>query len=129
MIGWWEVRRIPFNLIVGTAGLLTCIVVGVVALGSDLLFHSEFGLPNPPAFSLIGILLYGIGANICYTGGWIAELVVRRIWRTESDRFATLTFSLALVFSVLLTLTPAILVGAAGIFRLLSHLFGTGHNR
>ncbi|MFZ0818839.1 MAG: hypothetical protein WAM91_02135 [Candidatus Acidiferrales bacterium] len=78
---------------------------------------------------MIGILLYGIGANICYTGGWIAELVVRRIWRTESDRFATLTFSLALVFSVLLTLTPAILVGAAGIFRLLSHLFGTGHNR
>jgi hypothetical protein len=32
LIGWWEARRVPFNLIVGTAGILTCIVVGVVAL-------------------------------------------------------------------------------------------------
>ena len=122
MIGWWEARRIPFNLIVGSVGILTCIVVGVVGLGSELLFNSEFGVPNPPLFALIGIILYGIFANVCFTGGWVTELIVRRLWPREADRFATLSFSLGVVFSVLLTLAPAIIVGAAGIFRLVSHL-------
>src|SRR5215472_2059949 len=29
-IGWWEARRVPFNLIVGSAGIFTCIVMGVI---------------------------------------------------------------------------------------------------
>ena len=124
VIGWWEARRIPFNLIVGSVGILTCMVVGVVALGSEILFNSEFGLPNPPAVALIGIIIYGILANVCFTGGWVAELIVRRLWPREADRFATLSFSLGVIFSVLLTLIPAIIVGAAGIFRLVSHLRG-----
>jgi hypothetical protein len=126
-IGWWESRRIPFNLIVGSAGILSCIVVGVVGLGSEILFGSEFGLPNPPLFALIGVLIYGIMANVCFTGGWIAELVIRRIWPHEADRFASRSFSLGLIFSVLLTLTPAIVIGAGGIFGLLAHLFRTLH--
>ena len=36
----------------------------------------------------------------------IAEIVVSKLWPQEADRFATLSFSLGLVFSVLLTLTP-----------------------
>ena len=121
-IGWWESRRIPFNLIVGSAGILSCITIGIVGLGSEILFGSEFGIPNPPAFALIGILIYGIMANVCFTGGWIAELVVRRIWPREADRFASTSFSLGLVFSVLLTLTPGIVIGAGGIFGLLKHV-------
>ena len=33
VIGWWEARRVPFNLIVGSAGILSCIVAGVVGAG------------------------------------------------------------------------------------------------
>lgn len=123
-IGWWEARRIPFNLIVGSAGIFTCIVVGIVALGSEVLFHREFGLPNPPLFALMGIVIYGILANVCFSIGWVAELIVRRIWPREADRFATLSFSLGVIFSVLLTLAPGFLVGAGGIFKLLNHLRG-----
>jgi len=79
-IGWWEARRIPFNLIVGSVGILTCVIVGIVGLGSEVLFHSEFGLPNPPLFALFAVIIYGILANACYTGGWVAELIVRKIW-------------------------------------------------
>jgi hypothetical protein len=124
VIGWWEVRRIPFNLIVGIAGLITCVVVGVAALGAEILFHSEFGLPDPPGFALIGMIIYAILANVCFTGGWIAELVVREVWPQEADRFATLSFSLGMVFSVLLTLAPAVLVAAGGFFKLVKHLLG-----
>jgi hypothetical protein len=42
----------------------------------------------------------------------------------EADRFATTSFSLGLIFSVLLTLTLGIFLGIAGIFALLGHLFG-----
>ena len=128
-IGWWESRRIPFNLIVGSAGILSCISVGVVGLGSEILFGSEFGLPDPPAFALIGILIYGIMANICFTGGWLAELVIRKIWPREADRFASTSFALGLVFSVLLTLTPGIVIGAGGVFGLLGHLFHALHKQ
>jgi hypothetical protein len=129
IIGWWESRRIPFNLIVGSAGILSCIVVGIVGAGSSLLFNSDFGLPGSPLFTVFGILIYGTVANICFTGGWLVELLVRKIWPREADRFATSSFSLGLVFSVLLTLAPGIVIGAAGIFGLLGHLFGVIHTQ
>lgn len=127
VIGWWEARRIPFNLIVGSAGFLSFIVMGIVATGSFFLFNSDFGLPDPPLFALFGVVIYGIMANVCFTAGWLVELVIRKIWPAEADRFATLTFSLGLVFSVLLTLTPGIVVGSVGVFGLLGHLLGLPH--
>jgi hypothetical protein len=127
VIGWWETRRVQFNLIVGSAGIVSCVVIAIVGAGSYFLFDSDFGLPDPPVFALFGILLYGILANACFTGGWVAELIVRKIWPIEADRFATLSFSLGLAFSVLLTLVPGIVVGAVGAFGLIGHLIGVVH--
>jgi hypothetical protein len=124
IIGWWELRRIPFNLIVGSAGILTCIVVFVLALSSSIFFGVDFGLPDPPIFLVIGIVLYGIAANIFFTGGWVVELIVRKFRPVEADRFAETTFPLGLIFSVLLTLTPGIVIGIAGIFALIRHSHG-----
>jgi hypothetical protein len=126
-IGWWEVRRIPYNLIVGCAGIVTCIVIAIIGLGSYFFFNSDFGLPGSPLLAVFGVIIYGFLANLCYTGGWIAELIVRRAWPEEADKFASRTFLLGLLFSVLLTLTPAIVVGVAGIFELASHILGTVH--
>jgi hypothetical protein len=127
VIGWWETRRIPYNLIVGSAGIFTCIVIAIVGMGSYFFFNSDFGLPDPPLFAIFGVILYGILANVCFTGGWVGELVVRKLWPQESDRFATTSFSLGLFLSVLLTLTPAVVVGVAGIFKLISHFLGVAH--
>jgi ABC-type branched-subunit amino acid transport system permease subunit len=120
-IGWWETRRVPYNLIVGSTGIVSCIVVGVVAAGSYFLFDSDFGMPDPPLFAIFAVLLYGIAANVCFTGGWLAELVIRKAWPNQADRFSTLSFSFGLIFSVLLTLTPAIVIGAGGLFALARH--------
>ena len=126
-IGWWEARRVPYNLIVGIAGIITCIVVAVISAAASILVGVEFGLPDPPMFALIGVFLYGIAANICFTGGWLAELIVRKISPKEADKFASWTLTLGVVFSVLLTLAPAILVGAVGFFGLLRHLIHLKH--
>ena len=129
VIGWWESRRIPYNLIVGTAGILTCVIVGVVGLGSSIFFGSDFGLPDPPLFAVFGILIYAIVANVCYTGGWVAEIAVRKLWPREADRFATLSFATGLAFSISLTLVPGILAGAGGIFGLLLHAYRALHGQ
>ena len=50
-IGWWEARRVAFNLVVGGAGILSGLVVGVVGIGSYFLFDSDFGVPDPPLFA------------------------------------------------------------------------------
>jgi F0F1-type ATP synthase membrane subunit c/vacuolar-type H+-ATPase subunit K len=118
-IRWWEARRVAFNLLVGSAGIFTCIVIGIVAAASWALFNRDLR-PDPPLFALV--LLYAVLANICFTGGCITELLLRKAWPRKADRFATSTFSLGLLFSVLLTLSPGIVLVAAGISRLLRHL-------
>ena len=128
IIGWWEARRVPYNMILGGTGIFTCIVITVVAMGSYFLFDSDFGLSGSPFLAMFGIIIYGILANVCFTGGWLTELIVRRVWPQEADRFATTSFSLGLLFSVLLTLAPAILVGVGGLFGLASHFLGLAHH-
>jgi hypothetical protein len=130
-IGWWESRRVAFNLIVGSAGVLSSLIVGIVGLGSHYLFDSDFGVPGSPLLTVFAVVIYAIMANVCYTGGWVAELSIRKAWPEEADRFATLTFALGIVFAVLLTLSPAVLVGAFGLFGLvghLGHLLGVVHS-
>lgn len=108
----------------GSAGLFTCIVIAIVSMGSYFFFNSDFGLPGSPLVAMFGVIIYGVLANVCFTGGWVAELIVQKAWPQEADRFASTSFALGLVFSVLLTLIPAILVGVGGIFCLASHLLG-----
>jgi hypothetical protein len=123
-IGWWETRRVPYNLIVGGAGILTCVAIAAFAAVGILFFDADFG---SPLSGLLGILIYGVMANICFTFGSVAELVVRKAWPQQVDRFATESFSLGLGVSVLLTLTPGILSIVVGIFFLLSRLLHIVH--
>jgi hypothetical protein len=68
----------PFNLIIGSAGLVACILVVLMALAREIPLQREFGIPDPPIFAAFEILIYGILANVCYTLGWIAELILRK---------------------------------------------------
>lgn len=122
MIGWWESRRPWFNLIVGIAGVITCIACAVVALAASTFYNSDFGWPDPPLFAFVGVGIYAVMANICFTGGWIVELFIRGLWPSEANRYATTSFVLGLVIAVLLTLTPGILVGSVGMFKLIERL-------
>ena len=103
-IGWWEARRVAFNLVIGGAGILS----GLVAV--------------------LAVVIYAIFANICYTGGWIVELVIRQAWPEQADRFATLTLALGIIFAIALTLSPGALVGAVGLFGAAGHLLGIVHS-
>jgi hypothetical protein len=96
-------------------------------VAASTLLSVDFGIPNPPGFAIIGVVVYAMVANICYTGGWIAEIFIRKFWPREADRFATTSFFLGLLFSVFLTLIPGILVVTGGLFGLAHHLLRAAH--
>ena len=98
VILWWELRRIAFNAIVGIIGIISVLVF--VYLASQRPKQFEDG-PEPFA-----ILIFGFGANLCYTGGWMAELVTRFLWREHAAFFGPVMFSLGLLFSVALCFVP-----------------------
>jgi hypothetical protein len=107
IIKWWELRRIPFNLAVGITGIFTCIIIFAIADIASKRLGESLAVPNPPIGTIFGIIAYAIGANLCFTCGWLVEIVVRRIWQDKAGAFAQISFSLGLLFSILLTLTPA----------------------
>ncbi|MFK7773854.1 MAG: hypothetical protein AB8F94_17015 [Saprospiraceae bacterium] len=62
-IKWWESRRILFNIAVGISGLIPIYIFWDAVL--------EIGF----LFSVIGILIYGSLANICYCFGWGIDIL------------------------------------------------------
>jgi hypothetical protein len=57
----------------------------------------------------LGIIAYAIAANVCYTGGWVAELVLARRLPQNTGQFAVRAFKIGMKFSVGLTLFPAVM--------------------
>ena len=104
---WWESRRLPFNLIVGATGILTCVFL----LGEILLAEKIFGDDGggSPILAVFGVFAYGIMANICFTGGWISELLARHIWKEKAEHLGEIAFILGIAFSVILTLVPVLI--------------------
>jgi hypothetical protein len=82
------------------------------------------GIPDPPFFALLAVIAYGLMANLCYTGGWATELLVRKIWPDEATAFGKISFFLGLMFSILLTLLPGIVIPTIGAVSLAEHFVG-----
>ncbi|MHC4618424.1 MAG: hypothetical protein ACYTEQ_11810 [Planctomycetota bacterium] len=101
VIGWWEVRRIPYNLIVG--------LPGIASLAMFFLFiHLAHELePGEDAVEPLAIIFAPIAINILYTGGWMAELLLRIVWREESPHIGPILFKLGVSLSVIAVLLPS----------------------
>jgi len=101
---WWESRRLVFNKVVGASGLVT--LAGVSVLFS--LPPGTLGEVEPVAM-LAFAAAYGIAANVCYTLGWLAEMVARSVWGRSAPDLGPLLFRQGLIFSAGLTLLPMLL--------------------
>jgi hypothetical protein len=121
VIAWWESRRIPYNLIVGAAGIASAIVMLLTGFVTEHIVGEAIGVPGSPFFAMVAVIVYGIMANICFTGGWILELFSRRIWGTRAEAFGEIAFTWGTLCSVLLTLIPAALTVLVGAYRILAN--------
>jgi hypothetical protein len=112
VIGWWERRRLLFNLVVGATGLVTVSIIGLAAGGA---IFSQPGL-------WLGVTAYGIAANVCYSLGAPLELLIERWLGRETYGLGPALFRYGLVYSVGLTLFPLALGAFAVVAKLLFHL-------
>lgn len=110
-IRWWESRRMVFNKAVGSAGVVTLAGLSVLAA------LPPYSSPLPLPLMVMGAMVYGVLANGCYTLGWMAELVARRVWGRSTPDLGPLLFRQGLIFSVGLTLFPLLLGTIAWIGR------------
>jgi hypothetical protein len=106
---WWESRRWYFNKVVGCVGIFTCILMISCGVISESLVGVPIGIPDPPLLGPLAIVVYGIGANLCFTGGRIVECLLRSKRSVETNAFAVRAFRAGMKFSVILTLIPAVL--------------------
>jgi len=105
IIWWWELRRIPYNLIMAVVGMASMFcIVGIDALPPRL---PEEQLMWSPGFSAMG---FGILANIAYTAGWIVELILRPALPNDAFKFG-------LGFSIVMAIVPPVVDFGAWLLR------------
>jgi hypothetical protein len=109
VIGWWESRRLLYNLSVGAAGLVT---IAVGFLLSALPPHSTLFTP-PWMF----VPVYAVLANICYSFGAPTDLLLRRWLGFRGAAVGQAVFRYGYVFSVGLTLLPIVLMGIGYVMK------------
>ncbi len=106
VILWWEKQRIIYNFLVGLCGALAGLLMFILAWVAEQTVGEPIGIPDSTFFAFIAVIFFGIAANVCYTGGWIAELLVRRIWKESGASFGRISFGLGTIFSMVLTFVP-----------------------
>ena len=94
---------------VGAAGLVSICLVLAAAFIAESFYQFSYAMPDPPIAAVFAIILYAVAANVCYTGGWIAEIVARKAWPAKASRLKD-SFLWGSVFSMGLTLLPGIVI-------------------
>jgi len=101
IIIWWEARRIPYNLIVGGFALINLFCFLSLIIGSGCLKAGE------DAVEPMALIAAPLAINICYTWGWIAEIIILMI-RKRDDKLGKLLFIIGISFSLLLITVPSV---------------------
>jgi hypothetical protein len=99
LIWWWEVRRIPFNLLIGLWGAL-CMLAFMWGVGAVL-------APGEDAVEPVALLAAPVVINALYTLGWLLEIPVRWLWPQTSLRFGPVLWGLGLGTGMILCVLPA----------------------
>ena len=114
VIGWWEARRARFNLAVGGTGLFTLAAVHLISR----IPPSGMEMPWQPTVFIP--LIYGVLANVAYTGGWAAELWIRNTLGREMEPVGPTLFRYGFAFSIGLTLFPVAIISLAKLAQIVA---------
>jgi hypothetical protein len=90
-------------------------VVGSIGLVIFMIIDDAYARTQPHSdddfVPLIAVIFCAVGANTCYTGGWVSELLARRLWGERARHYGPIMFSLGLVFSFALCFLPSVALG------------------
>jgi hypothetical protein len=116
IVRWWERRRLPYNLFVGGAGLLT---LGYVLLLETVVWRS----PLEPGI-LLPVVAFGVGANVCYGLGPLVEIAAEKLSGRALLPVGPVLYRMGLTFSVGLALLPSLLATAAAVVYTAGRVLG-----
>lgn len=113
VVAWWELRRIPYNMIVGFVAFISLILFFVSITSAKVLSAGE------DAVEPLALIFAPIAINICYTAGWFIEGILWYIWPRKRRMFGPLLFKIGLGFSLFIVTLPAIYWCGYRIFQIL----------
>lgn len=95
IILWWELRRIPYNIIVLLCGITSILVMMAAAAGR---VHLK---PGEDFYEPIMIPTFGLFCNVGYTLGWLTE-----IFRKRNLTYGPKMFKIGLYFTLFWVFLP-----------------------
>ncbi len=103
VIAWWEIRRIPYNIIIGVVGFISLLLF-------FLFIHLAHELkPGEDAIEPLALIFAPILMNFAYTAGWVIELLLRLIWHGKPGQIGPKLLKSGLLFSLCVVLLPSVL--------------------
>lgn len=100
---WWELRRIPYNLIIGSFGVL-CLLIFYWAISAA----GHLG-PGEDAIEPLALFVAPVLVNICYTAGWVVEVACRKLGIVTTRDFGPRLLRFGMLFSLFIVSLPALI--------------------
>jgi hypothetical protein len=116
ILAWWESRRLAYNAMVGSAGLVSVSVL----MGASLLF----GDAVHPAQALVASVIFGVMANVCYLLGPAIEILIETLWGRRVLPTGPTLYRMGLTFSVGLALFPSLIAAILVVVRTVAIILG-----
>ena len=113
IIGWWELRRIPYNLVIGAFGIVSLVVFFASISTSG---HLQ---PGEDAIEPLMLMATPFLVNVCYTAGWLVDASARFVLPSLSPRFTVFLFRLGLGFSFIVISLPTVIWGIHRLLQLI----------
>ena len=106
VIGWWEIRRIPYNIMLAFVGVTSMVLTFVFIVSSGILRRGEDAIEP---IGWVGLpLLGGIFFNGCYTMGWLVEIALRRVLPLQAEQAGPRLLKLGVGLSIVIVSLPAL---------------------
>ena len=113
IIAWWELRRIAYNLIVGSVGVCSLL------LFFFFITHSGALGPGEDAEEPMGIIAAPFLMNICYSSGVFLEILLFWRNREQSREVGPKLLRIGFYFSLVVVLIPSVLWGLTWLIHVL----------
>lgn len=112
VIAWWELRRLPFNIIVGAYGALGFVIFLWAITTSG---HLQ---PGEDAVEPIALLAAPFVVNLLYTLGWLVEVSARHLVPGLSSGFGPMLLKLGFGLGLFLITIPGVFWGGYRLLQL-----------
>lgn len=106
IVAWWEIRRIPYNLLIAFIGIPSFILFAMFIAASNKL------QPGDDVVEPMALLLAPVAFNICYTLGEIIEIILGQSWKYQYEGLATSLMKSGTAISLAIVLFPSVFWGS-----------------